>query len=138
MKSDDILIERMTTMFYRKTYKHFKKVGRWLDDIFNIPKRKVMQKTIMHHSKSPFIAKMCNISLNTVTEHEYLGICLHHKLSWVLMLTVFEIKQISCWASWNEIYNASTQIKEYVYKQLLIVALYWVLLSHLGPILITH
>ena len=25
---------------------------------------------------------MCNISLNTVTEHEYFGICLHHKSSW--------------------------------------------------------
>ena len=26
---------------------------------------------------------MCTISLDTVTEHEYLGICLHHKLSWI-------------------------------------------------------
>ena len=25
---------------------------------------------------------ICNISLNTVTEHEHLGICLHCKLSW--------------------------------------------------------
>ena len=26
---------------------------------------------------------MCTISLDTVTEHEYLGICLHHKLFWI-------------------------------------------------------
>ena len=57
---------------------------KWADDWmmeYNIPKCKVMQITT-HHSKSTFIYNMCNISLNTVTEHEYFGICLHHKLSW--------------------------------------------------------
>ena len=73
---------------------------------FNIPKCKIMQITT-HHSKSHFIYKMCNISLDTVTEHEYLGICLHRVISYpgVLMLTVFEIKQTACWVSWNEIYT---------------------------------
>ena len=36
----------------------------------------------MHYSTSTFIYKMYNISLNIVTEHDYLGICFHHKLSW--------------------------------------------------------
>ena len=36
----------------------------------------------MHYSKSTFIYKMCNMLLIVATEHEYLGICHHHKLSW--------------------------------------------------------
>ena len=47
---------------------------------------------------------MCSISLlNTVTEHEYLGICLHHKLSWSSHVDHVQNKA-NCWVFWNEIY----------------------------------
>ena len=52
----------------------------WLME-FNISKCKIMQITT-HHNKSNFTYKMCTISLGTITEHDYLGVCLHHKLSW--------------------------------------------------------
>ena len=48
---------------------------------FNIPKCKIMQ-IATYYNESNFTYEMCTISLNTVTEHEYLGICLHHKLFW--------------------------------------------------------
>ena len=87
---------------------------------FNIPKYKVMQITT-HHSKSTF---MCNISLNAVTEHEYLGICLHHKLScWPWSPHVDHVRnKANCLLGFlkRNLYNASTQIKEHVYKQLLL------------------
>ena len=44
---------------------------------FNIPKCNILQFTI-HHSKSTFTYKMSNIP----SEHAYLGIRLHHTLSW--------------------------------------------------------
>ena len=71
---------------------------------------------------------MCNISLNIVTEHEYLGICLHHKLSWCLHIDRVRNKanRLLNFLKLN-LYNASTQIKEYIYT----VAL---LLSYLGPV----
>ena len=59
---------------------------------------------------------MCNISLNTVTEHEYLGICSYPG---VLVLTMFEIKQLGFLK--QNLYNASTLIrKEHVHKQVLL------------------
>ena len=48
---------------------------------FNIQKCKVLQFT-MRHNKSSFIYKMSNNSLDIVTEHNYLGVRLHHRLSW--------------------------------------------------------
>ena len=64
---------------------------------------------------------MCNMPLNIVTEHEYLGICLHHKLSWSPHIDRVRNKanRLLGFLKRN-IYNASTQIKEYVYKQLLL------------------
>ena len=64
---------------------------------------------------------MCNISLDTVTEHEYLGICLHHKLSWSPHVDRVRNKA-NCLLGFlkQNLYNASIQIKEHVYKQLLL------------------
>ena len=60
---------------------------------------------------------MCTISLDTVTEHNYLGVCLHQKLSWSPHVDCIRNKKLS--AGFSEI-KSSTQIIEYVYKQLLL------------------
>ena len=74
-----------------------------------------------HNSKSAFTYKMCNISLNIVTEHKYLGICLHHKLSWSSHTDRVQNKENRLLGFLKRnLYNASTQIKECVYKQLLL------------------
>ena len=87
---------------------------------FNISQYKIMQIT-MHNSKSTFTYKMCNVSLNIVTEHEYLGICLHHKLSWSPHIDRARNKANHLLGVLKRnLYNASTQIKEYIYKQLLL------------------
>ena len=52
----------------------------WLMD-FNISKCKILQITT-HHNQSFFTYKMFDTPLDTVLEHNYLGIRLHHKLSW--------------------------------------------------------
>ena len=121
---DDILLYRTIKIpnDHRILQKDLNTLTRWADDWmmeFNIPKCKVMQVT-MHHSKSTFIYNMCNI-LNTVTKHEYLGICLHHKLSWSLHVDHVQNKanRLLGFLKWN-LYNTSTQIKEHVHKQLLL------------------
>ena len=64
---------------------------------------------------------MCNISWNIVTEHEYLFICLYHKLSWSAHIDCVQNKANRLLGFLKQnLYNASTQIKEYVYKQLLL------------------
>ena len=93
---------------------------KWADDWmmkFNISKCKIMQITL-HNSNSTFTYKMTNISLNIVTEHEYVGICVHHKLSWSPYIDrVWNKANRLLGFLKRNLYNASTQIKEYVYKQ---------------------
>ena len=48
---------------------------------FNIPKCNILQIST-HFAKRNFTYKMSDIPLNTVLEHDYLGVRLHHKLSW--------------------------------------------------------
>ena len=57
-------------------------------------------------------------SLDTVTEHDYLGVYLHHTLSW--SPHVDHIRNKANRLLKRNLLNASTQIKEYVYKQLLL------------------
>ena len=52
----------------------------WLME-FNIPKCNILQITT-NFTKRNFTYKMSDIPLNTVLEHDYLGVHLHHKLSW--------------------------------------------------------
>ena len=54
--------------------------SKWMME-FNIPKCNIIQITT-NHNKRNFTHKMSNVPLTTVKEHNYLGICLHHKLSW--------------------------------------------------------
>ena len=48
---------------------------------FNISKCKIMQVS-NHHSKSLFTYEMSDIPLAVTEQHLYLGVKLHHKLSW--------------------------------------------------------
>ena len=47
---------------------------------FNVPKCKILQVST-HHTKSLFTYEMSSIPLETVEQHNYLGVCLHHRLS---------------------------------------------------------
>ena len=72
---------------------------------------------------------MSNISLNLVTDHQYLGICLHHKLPWGSLVERIRYKVIHLLGFLKpNLYNAPTQVKEHIYKELLLV-----LLSYLDP-----
>ena len=64
---------------------------------------------------------MCNISLNSATEQEYLSICLHHNLPLGPHVDRLQNKANRLLGFLKQnLYNASTQIKEHVYKQLLL------------------
>ena len=52
----------------------------WLME-FNLPKCNILQ-IATRVTKRNFTYKMNYIPLNTVLEHDYLGVRLHHKLSW--------------------------------------------------------
>jgi len=64
---------------------------------------------------------MSNIPLDTVLEHNYLGIRLHHKLSWDPHVNYIcnKANRLLGFLKRN-LYNAPLQIKEHVYKQLLL------------------
>ena len=91
----------------------------WLME-FNIPKCNILQFTT-HHSKSTFTYKMSNIPLNIVSEHTYLGIRLHHTLSWEPHVNYIcgKANRLLRFLKRN-LYNAPIQIKEHLYKQLLL------------------
>ena len=123
--ADDILLYRpiKTSNDHRILQNDLNPLTKWADRWlmeFNIPKCKIMQITT-HYNKSNFTYKMCTISLDTVTEHDYLDVCLHHKLSWSPHVDRIRNKanRLLGFLKRN-LLNASTQIKEYVYKQLLL------------------
>jgi len=91
----------------------------WLME-FNIPKCNILQIT-MHLTKRNFTYKMSDIPLNTVSEHDYLRVRLHHKLSW--RPHVDHVCNKASWLlgflKWN-LHSSPVQIKEYLYKQLLL------------------
>ena len=87
----------------------------WLME-FNIPKCNILQFTT-HHSKSTFTYKMSNIPLNIVSEHTYLGIRLHHTLSWEPHVNYIcgKANRLLGFLKRN-LYNAPIQIKEHLYS----------------------
>jgi len=87
---------------------------------FNISKCKILQITT-YHNKSTYTYKMSNVSLATVLEHNYLGIRLHHKLSWDPHINYIcnKANRFLGFLKRN-LHNAPLQIKEHVYKQLLL------------------
>jgi len=87
---------------------------------FNISKCKILQITT-HHIKSVFAYKMPS-TIATVFEHNYLGIRLHYKLSWDPHVNYIcnKTNQLLGFLKRN-LYNApSSEIKEHVYKQLVL------------------
>ena len=70
--------EVYTRCYHINTLTKWAKV--WLME-FNILKCNILQIS-MHLTKRNFTYKMNDISLNAVLEHDYLGVRLHHKLSW--------------------------------------------------------
>ena len=94
----------------------------WLMD-FNISKCKILQITT-HHNKSSFTYKMFDTPLDTVLEHNYLRIRLHHKLSWEPHINYICTKanRLLGFLKRNLQY-APIEIKEHVYKQLLLPSL---------------
>ena len=87
----------------------------WLME-FNIPKCNILQITT-NPTKRNFTYKMSDIPLNTVLEHDYLGVHLHHKLSW--RPHVDHVCNKASWLlgflKWN-LHSSPVQIKEYLYK----------------------
>ena len=82
----------------------------------------------------------CNIlqistPLNTVLEHDYLGVCLHHKLSWRPHVDHMcnKASRLLGFLKRN-LYSSSAQIKEYLYKQLLLPSIEYYSAMHLGPL----
>ena len=64
---------------------------------------------------------MLNTPLNIVTEHIYLGVRLHHKLSWEPHVNYVcnKANQLLDFLKRN-LYNAPIQIKEHLHKRLLL------------------
>ena len=87
---------------------------------FNISKYKILKITI-HYNKSTFAYKMSDVPLATVVEHNYLRIRLHHKLSWDPRISYIYNKanRLLGFLKRN-LHNAPLEIKEHVYKQLLL------------------
>ena len=87
---------------------------------FNIPKCNILQIS-MHLAKRNFTYKMNEIPLNTVLEHDYLGVRLHHKLSWRPHVDHIcnKASQLLGFLKRN-LHSSPVQIKEYLYKQLLL------------------
>ena len=90
---------------------------------FNISKCKILQITT-HHNKSTFTYKMSDIPLATALEHNYLGIHLHHKLSWDPHINYIcnKANRLLGFLKRN-LHNAPSEIKEHVYKQLFLPSL---------------
>ena len=91
----------------------------WLME-FNIPKCNILQIS-MHLAKRNFTYKMNDIPLNTVLEHDYLGVRLHHKLSWRPHVDHIcnKASRLLGFLKRN-LHSSPMQIKEYLYKQLLL------------------
>ena len=87
---------------------------------FNIPKCNILQIST-HLAKRNFTYKMNDIPLNTVLEHDYLGVCLHHKLSWRPHVDRMcnKASRLLGFLKRN-LYSSPAHIKEYLYKQLLL------------------
>jgi len=80
---------------------------------FNILKCNIIHFTT-HHNKSTSMYKMSKSPLNTVLEHTYLSICLHQ---WNYICG--KANRLLRFMKRN-LYNAPIQIKEYLYKQMLL------------------
>ena len=84
--ADDILLYQpiRTPNDHLQLQEDLNTLTKWAIDwkmAFNIPKCKIIQFTT-HRNKSKYIYTMSKTPLEVVEEHDYLGVRLHHKLSW--------------------------------------------------------
>ena len=96
---------------------------KWANDLkmmFIISKCKIMQFTT-HRSKSKYTYVMSYTPLETVEEHDYLGVRLHHKLSWSSHINNIcnKVNHMLGFLNRN-LYHAPQHIKEYTYKTLVL------------------
>ena len=90
---------------------------------FNIPKCTILQITLRQQS-DPFDYRMNNIILKTTDQHPYLGICLHHKLSWNPHITQLCNKANRLLGFLHRNLKTSLKhIKEMAYKQFILPVL---------------
>ena len=74
-----------------------------------------------HRNKSKYTYVMSNTPLETVEEHDYLGVRLHHKLSWSPHINHIYNKVNRMLGFLNRnLYHAPQYIKEYTYKTLVL------------------
>jgi len=95
--TDDCLIRIVihSTADHQALLQDLTTLSKWADKwqtTFNISKCKIMQ-VLNHHSKSLLTYEMNDIPLVVTEQHLYLGVKLHHKLSWKLHKTTSVIKQ---------------------------------------------
>ena len=96
---------------------------KWANDwkmLFNTSKCNIIQFTTSHN-KSKFTYTMNNTPLTTVEEHDYLGIRLHHHMSWKPHIDRICNKANKLLGFLRRNLSKSpTKIKDYIYKQLLL------------------
>ena len=78
---------------------------------FDITKSKIIQVTTLR-DKSSFIYTMNATPLQSVDHHLYLGVYIHHKLSWQPQLTTSVAKQTAFWVSFGETCKALLELYE--------------------------
>ena len=123
--ADDILLYRpiRTPNDHLQLQEDLNTLTKWATDwkmAFNIPKCKIIQFTT-HRNKSKYIYTMSKTPLEVVEEHGYLGVRLHHKLSWSPHVNHICNKANRLLGFLNRNLRHTPQnIKEYTYKQLVL------------------
>ena len=123
--ADDILLYRpiRTPNDHLQLQEDLNTLTKWATDwkmAFNIPKCKIIQFTT-HRNKSKYIYTMSKTPLEVVEEHNYLGVRLHHKLSWSPHVNHICNKANRLLGFLNRNLRHTPQnIKEYTYKQLVL------------------
>ena len=123
--ADDILLYRpiRTPNDHLQLQEDLNTLTKWATDwkmAFNIPKCKIIQFTT-HRNKSKYIYTMSKTPLEVVEEHDYLGVRLHHKLSWSPHVNHICNKANRLLGFLNRNLRHTPQnIKEYTYKQLVL------------------
>ena len=121
--ADDILLYKViaTPNDHHILQNDLNSLTKWASDWlmeFNIPKCNILQITL-HHNKSSFTYKMSNIPLNTVSEHNYLGIRLHQRLFWNPHINYIcsKANQLLGFLK-RTLHTPPIEIKDHLYKQL--------------------
>ena len=99
-----LLIIKSSTMIWT-FWLHGPECGNW-----NLISKILQVST--HCTKSLYSYQMCGIPLETVEQHNYLGMCLHHIMSWQPHIDFIFLHR--------NLRNCPSKLKEYTYKQLIL------------------